>query len=543
MTFTRALLAASLAAAVALPVAGAAVAGADEAQPVLGFADRDTKIMGAAIAGTPGETWAYRRMPLDVAAIPDVGGKLAFGPVASTLSATPQLVFERYDDASGVWAPAETPLDADGKPYRGPTPNSASARTTAHGGGVLVGRDDTLPSGSRTTVLVRNPVAPGDRYAALPAPPATVVQPADTVAGLPAETLAPEEGSGKIAIAAYETGDGSRTGLFMPLVGRDVEDGIAHWDGSAWSREPIEVPSDSDGSFTVVGVGATSVDNAFLLARTDDDAGDGIVLFRRVVDGSGPHWVEVALQAPLFAAAATPAQGVDAVAPLDGLGQQSISVGTSGVWIDGSLRTNGSERDFTLYWSIADERVTGSWCDADGSDGAALCDRPLELRFGRRAGYRSFVFDGDGFGRRVVTNPLAADGDDDTNVGTWARFDGERFERQPGAGGNYRASGGFSSPDKGWLEGPVQVGAAPMASRTTTWPVSLRSPLYAITTAPGGQRGALASGALAVAAPTSRTFFTRSLEGRLIFGMSIAVPYQFVTEPSLRTRCGASHCR
>ncbi|HST39546.1 MAG TPA: hypothetical protein VLK58_08555, partial [Conexibacter sp.] len=501
MSRGRPLLAAVLAAAVALPAAAVGTARADgDVQPVLGLADRETTIMGAATAGSPGETWAYRRLPLGIGTVADPAGTLAFGPISQPLSPTPQLVFQRYDDSTGVWSNAQTPVDEQGNPYRGPLPNAATARITAHGGGVLVGRDAERPAGERVVVLVRNPVAPGDRFAPLPAPPATVVEPADEVAGLPAESLALDDGGGKVAIAAYETADARRVGLFLPLVGRPLERAIAHWDGSEWHREPIELPADSPDSFTVVAAGATAVDNAFFVARTDPDAGDGVVLFQRVEDADGPRWEQRDLQAPLFAEAATPADDVDQVGPLDGDGQQSLSVGPRAVWIDGSLRVGGAERDFTLHWSITDQKVTGSWCDATRPDGAALCDRELGFSFGQRAGYRSFVFDGDGFGRRVLTNPLAAGGDDATNVGTWASFDGTAFTRRAGAGGNYRASGGFSSPERGWLEGPVQVGAPVAPSRTATWPVSLRAPLFAVATGPGGQRGPLTSPAIAVGA-------------------------------------------
>lgn len=502
MSRAKLFVAAALAAAVALP-AGAAPARADgEVQPVLGLADRETTLMGSATAGAAGESWAYRRLPLDVGPLLDPSGSLAFGTATSALTPSPQLVFERYGDDTGVWATAQTPVDEDGKPYRGPTPNAASARITARGGGVLVGRDDDRPRGRRTVVLVRNPVAPGDRYAPLPLPPETVAQPADDVAGLAAEGIAPDEGAGKLAIAAYDTAEGGRVGLFMPLVGRPLEQAIAHWDGSAWSREPIELPADSPDSLSVISIAATAADNAFLIAATDPDAGDGVVLFQRVDDGdpAGPRWVERDLQAPLFAAAATPADGIDSVAPLDGAGQQSLSAGPRGVWIDGSLHAGSGDSDFTLFWSRAEQKVTGSWCDATRTDGAAICDRPLEFRFGRRAGYRSFAFDGDGFGRRVVTNPLAPGGDDTTNVGTWVSFDGTAFTRRAGAGGNYRASGAFSSPEQGWLEGPVQVGAAPAPARMVAWPASLRAPLYALATAPGTAIGSLQSGALAVGA-------------------------------------------
>lgn len=512
-TFAAALAAAALAlpaAALAPAALGGAEARAATAQPVLGLADRETTIMGAATAGAPGETWAYRRLPLDVGPLLDPAGLLAYGPVARPLTPSPQLVFQRYDDATGVWSNAQTPLDEQGRPYRGPAPNAASARITAHGGGVLVGRDGDRPAGEQVVVLVRDPAAPDDRYRALPAPPAEVMEPADAGAGLPAEALAAENGGGAIAIAAYETADGARTALYLPLVGRDAETAIGHWDGSAWRREQIAVPADSAGDFHVVALAASGPGRAWLTATTDPARGDGVVLFERVPDGAGgATWEQVDLQAPRFAQAQTPADGIEQVALLSGAGQQSLSAGPRGLWIDGTIRASGGrESDFTLFFSTELGRVTGSWCDVTGADGGALCDRPLGLSFGRRAGYRSFVFDGEGFGRRVLTNPLAPGGDDATNLGAWASFDGQAFARRPGASGSHRSSGGFATPDSGWLEGPVQVSDAPAPARTAPWQVSLRAPLYAVATAPGATPGALGSAALAVGAAGAVARFT-----------------------------------
>lgn len=494
---TRPIGLAGLAAAFSLLALLSGPARALDAQPVLGLADRSTVIMGAASAGAPGETWGYRRMPLDLGPLADPAGsgRLAFGPVASVLTPAPQLVFERVTDADGgVWSAAETPLDEQGNPYRGPIPNAGSARVTPLGGGVLVGRDSERPAGARVVVLARD-AGPSGRYAALPAPDASVLG--------PGEALVRDEAQGAVPVAAYDGPAG--TGLFLPLVGSAVEGAVAHWDGAAWSREPIDVPADSAASFTVVALAAAAPGAAYLLARTDAAAGDGIVLFARETGPGGPQWVERPLGAPRFAAAATPADGILSVAPLDSELQQPLAATADGVWIDGTVQLDGgAEGDVTLYWSAARQQVTGSWCDLRTSGGAALCDSKLGFRFGRRAGYRSFAFaesdPAHPFGRRVVTNPLDPGGADESNEGSWIRFDGAAFVREPGAGGDFRASGGFAAPDRGWLEGPVQVTDAPAPQRLASWPVALRAPLTAIATAPGGAPGSPAAGALAVGA-------------------------------------------
>ncbi|MDO8185023.1 hypothetical protein Q5424_20860 [Conexibacter sp. JD483] len=482
-------------------VATPARALANEAQPVLGFADRQTTIMGAASEGAPGETWAFRLLPLGTPPLLDGSGLLGFGQVTNAAAPAPQLVFGRATDDSGVWSPVQTPVDENGAPYRGPQPNVATARVTARGGGVLVGRDSSRDSGRQAVVLVRDGVADsaaGGRFRPLPALPDGLAQ--------PDETIARDEGSGTVPIAAYDElgGAAPRTGVFLPLVGAAVESGIAHWDGSAWTREPIELPTTpAPVSFRVVALAASGADDAWMLARTEADRGDGILLFARVDDARGVRWVpqDLGTAAARFSVATTTAEGIEQVAPLDGEAQQPLTAAVDGVWIDGSMRLSGGlQRDFTLRYGKSARRVIGSWCDATGTDGAALCDTPLEFRFGRRAGYRSFAFAGDGYGRRVITNPLTPDGDDTTNAGSWESFDGRAFARNAGAGGNYAASGGFATPDRGWIEGPVQVTDAPRPARLADWPVSLRSPLLAIATQPGGARGSLASGALAVGA-------------------------------------------
>jgi hypothetical protein len=499
----RLALAAALAAVAAMPAAAVvlpserASAAPGSAQPVLGLADRDTVIMGAATGGTPGETWAYRLLPLDVPPLGDGDGPLAFGAVVNARTPTQQLLFQRYDDATGVWSPAQTPLDADGRPYRGPQPNPGATRVTVRGGGVLVGRDGERPAGRRLVVLARDP---GGRFRELPLPGDDVALPADDATRQPAEAVARDEGAGKTPLAAWDA-DG-RTHLLMALSGRPLEQAVAHWDGSAWHREPVEVPAGDD-VFTIVALAATGPQHAWLLASTDPDRGEGVALYERVEHQSGARWErrDLGASAAPFATAADAATGISSVTALDGARQQGLTATDDGVWIDGSVTVSGGRGgDFTLYFSQAEETVTGSWCDATARDGGALCDRPLGFDFGDRVGYRSFAFGGSGFGTRVVTNPLAVGGGDESNLGTWARFDGTSFTREAGAGGNYRSSGGFQSADRGWLEGPVQVTDAPAPAKLQAWPLSLRAPLLAVATAPGQTPGALGSDALAVGA-------------------------------------------
>ena len=276
---------------------------------------------------------------------------------------------------------------------------------------------------------------------------------------------------------------------------------VAVLPGSYVAREAIDVPAGSQTAFTILGIAATSHDNAYLLAQTSSVTGDGVSLFRRTVNGATVTWepVDLGPAAGVFAHDSTPADGISGVAGLGGRAQP-LTVTLDGLWIDGTLQDPDGPADFTLYADATTGQVQASWCDARTSGGEALCDHPLGFRFSRRAGYRSFGFTGDGEGSRIVTNPLQAGGDDDTNLGSYMRFDGSQVRRMPGGGGNAQPSGAFSSADHGWLEGLVQVGAGEAPRRFDPWPVAVRAPFTAIATEPGKTPGAADAPALAVGA-------------------------------------------
>ncbi|MGH2880554.1 MAG: WD40/YVTN/BNR-like repeat-containing protein [Solirubrobacteraceae bacterium] len=478
----------------------AGVGGADPlAQPVLGTADRSTVLMGAATAGTPGEAWAYRVLQLDVSP-PDVSsGQAAFAPVSPGDTTPPgQLVFERATDAAPDWTIQETPVDEEGNPYRGMEPDRLSPRITPHGGGLLLGQDTSRPTGKQIVVLVRNP---GARFRMVPAPAAGILLAAGEGGEASAETLAEKEGAGAVADAAVE--GGAHTEAYFGALGRKRELGVARWDGEHWSRETVEPPAGYSGGFQIVAIAGSSPANMWLVAKADANSGLGVLLFKRKEVKSGEFvWQSASLGAPLFAASETLSRGVTALAPLSGAAQP-LTVSEKGVWIDGNMQALGGGSDgfdFTLYYDVAQEKVTGSWCDARDSGGEALCEHPFDARFGRFAGYRSFAFDGQGFGVRIITNPLLPGGDDTTNLGSYLRLEGTTFERMPGAGANNAGGGAFYSPDDGWLEGPVQVTKSQPPTRLVSWPVSARAPFTAVAPAPGSTPGDPGAQALAVGA-------------------------------------------
>jgi hypothetical protein len=469
-------------------------------QPVLGTADQSTVLMGAATAGAAGEAWAYKVLALDVPPPADSSGRTAFAPATPAGSSQGQLVFERASDEDSDWTIAETPLGETGQPYRGMQPNRLSARITPHGGGLLVGEDQTRPSGKQVVVLARDP---GGRFQMLPEPSAGVLLAAGEGGDPDAEVLAEAGGSGAVADAAVENpANPGHTEAFFAALGRSQDTAVVHWDGTKWSREPVELPKGYEGSFTILALAGASSQSLWMLGQASAQSGLGIMLFKRSEVAGEAEWQPVELGSALFAAGATPAQGVSGVAPLNGQAQ-SLTPSDQGVWIDGNLQAAGGGADgydFTLYYDIAQAKVTASWCDAHGTGGEALCTYPFGARFGRLAGYRSFAFDGPGFGSRVITNPLQPGGDDSTNMGAYLSLEGTSFQQLGGAGADNGPGGAFYSPTDGWLEGPVQITTTAVPQRLASWPVSARAPFTAVAPAPGTTPGDPAAQALAVGA-------------------------------------------
>jgi hypothetical protein len=454
--------------------------------PMLGAADPETQLIGAAADGEPGEAWGYRSLPLAVGAVEVGSRRLEFGPPANPAVPDPQLVFVRHTDAAG-WQVFDTPRDADGDPYRGPFPNRLSGRITPAGGGVLVGRDTSRPVGSQVVVLRHEP---GGSWRELAPPPADVLLAAEGEA--PAEALAGDQGLGAVAVAAVDESAG--TGLFFAPQGRTVADAIVHHDGVEWKREPIELPPALAGSFHVRAIDASGPGNAWAIAESDDAAlNRSVILLERTSSPEGPLWVERTLAGTPFREAESPADGIAEAAPIGGAAQP-LTVTQDGAWIDLSAIVDGVQRDATLFYDAGAAAVSGSWCDA------ALCGGQLGAKLSRQGGYRSFAWAGGQFGTRIITNPLDPGGAESSNRGTYLRFSGAGFTRTPGAGGNFRSGGAFESVDEGWLEGPVEISAKVAPQRLDPWPVAVRAPLADVTGAPGAPIGAAGSGALAVGA-------------------------------------------
>ena len=102
------------------------------AQPVLGVADEQMRLMGA---GSDGVAWGYRELPLSTPPPVVNGARLEFGPGDQQ-----QLAFLRWTGATG-WQYADVPLDESGQPLRSLGSNRRTGRVTPRGGALLLGAD------------------------------------------------------------------------------------------------------------------------------------------------------------------------------------------------------------------------------------------------------------------------------------------------------------------------------------------------------------------------------------------------------------------
>ncbi|MET0306824.1 MAG: hypothetical protein ABW196_11460 [Solirubrobacterales bacterium] len=453
--------------------------------PQLGTLDPEASLMGAAAGGEPGEAWAYRRLPLSVGSVRVGTRSLRFGAAVGS-PPEPQLAFLRHIDANG-WQVFDTPVDESGAPYRGAQPNRLSARITHAGGGVLVGRDLERSAAEQLVVIHHDP---GKSWRVLPAPPADVLLPAEGEA--PAEALAEQRGSGAVAVAAFD--ENGHTGLLFGPQGRSVADGIVHYDGTEWKREPVELPLDSEARFRIVAIDATGLGNAWALALPDEETSSrSVVLLKRTTTSEGPLWTEQPLGGTPFAERDEPIAQIAGAAPLGGAAQP-LTVTTEGAWIDLSASIAGAETDVTLFYAFGSGTVARTWCDV------SPCDASLGVKFSRQIGYRSFAWPGANFGTRVVTNPLDPSGSEESNRGTYLSFANGSFSRLPTGGGSFRPGGAFENVENGWLEGPIEISVKTPPAPPQPWPLAVRAPLADVTGAPGGAVGSLDSGALAVGA-------------------------------------------
>jgi hypothetical protein len=458
----------------------------------------------------PNETWG-------------VGGeKSGTGTEAKTIA-----VIVRYAGGSG-WTLVQR---LDEGPLAGFMFESSplAGQMTPHGDGVLAG---TLPKeggGSQQAILVRK------QDGAFETTPAVTVesetpQPGEEPLLKKGETLLGSASSRAPLIAPLEEEGGEAGALVAPIrEGSGVENQVLHYDGHKWTSEPIEIPMASKEEFRVLGIGASSPTNAWLLAQLSSKApypAEAVALFRRVREGEGAKWV----WKPVTAAGGkgeeaepltVPVQGGGAPEPFTvaGLGEpptivsQVLTVTSEGVWVDG--KRGDVPATTTIYFKPSGEdagHVEASWCLLSAGAAGPQCeyelpealpgpfDRSIAWSKSESNGAWSAAESEGSFGARVITG---------LGEGVSLRLEGTTFVRvlALGAGPDVNLFPGaqlgaaFTEPREGWLgtDGmPVHLTREPVPSHLQPWPAPFRHPLLGIAPQPGAPVGALSSEAVAV---------------------------------------------
>lgn len=401
-----------------------------------------------------------------------------------------QTTLVRYtSEGGGEWSlgpalPKGFKLDTpSGLPY----PSPLAGQMTADGSGVLVGE-----VGSGQEVLVRSPGGAFQQTAPVPAGEEGLESGEQLFSGRRAPLLAPLE----------EEGGGTGV-LIVPVPANEAvrpQGAVLHWDGEHWKREPIESPGTAkgeEGAVYVLGIGASSPSNAWLLAQPASRP-EEVALYRRREGAWKP--VSSALKVPTKAAHEEPF--FIAGSP-ETLKTQLLTVTSEGVWVDGvGQEKGGTKVSTTLFFKPQGSeggKVSGSWCPQ--REGAPEC--MFQLPEGLPTGpSRSLAWPSPGpYGERVITG---------LTEGVSLRLEGTTFKRvlalgasrsPDDVGGTLGAA--FSTPREGWLGNellPVHLTlkSASNGSRLSPWPVSFRHALLAVAPQPGAPVGALSSEALAV---------------------------------------------
>lgn len=460
----------------------------------------------------------------------------------------------------GGWAPGpELPAGFEPDHPNG-SANPLEGQMTPEGYGVLAGASphEAHESEPPQVLLVRRPG--GSFEATAPVPREGAVKPGEEALLNEHQTLF--GGERAPLIAPLKESDGSAGALLVPVYKEaGVDEAVLHWDGHSWTREPIEIPAESTNEFNVLAIGASSPQNAWLLARLSSAYGKAAVaLFRRVEEkggawswqpveveiGQGTKQVSLALRVPVVGEGA-PAEGE----PFSVYGAESaqitvesqlLTVTEEGVWVDG-LRTDVERQQpyTTMYVrpQAGGEKavVEHSWCKASPETPvecqASLPQEP-SLQYGRSIAWPRSAWPRSGpYGERVISGLFE---------GVTLRLNAEgEFESVLSLGGGQQANAipgrlygaAFSSPNEGWLgyQLPVRLSASSEADQLSQWPVATRHTLTAIAPQPGAPLAALSSEALAVGEGGS---VARYKPGQGWLPESLFGPGERVEKPNLR---------
>jgi hypothetical protein len=520
--------------------AGAAQAptAGDAFTPELGLPATDVVAIGASPNEAHGEVWAYG----ELGNVPASVGGQSYSDQYTLLQRT----------AAAGWQVVPLPPGPEGKPL---APSSGGGSMTPAAYGVFAGQT-TAAGGvvllSGQNVVVRNP--DGQPQLA-PAPTATGsgsgAGKSEVLAA--GESLLPISPSGDVtlpyaAIEGAAAASAPHTGVLIapyhdggkhdPAGEPESQPGVLHYDGEteAWTREPIELPSEDEIDFTALALAcggtadapdASSPQNCWLLASAQVAGTTRLLLFRRVPSSkstSGYVWDRQPVTDPLLG------EGAGNV-PVTALAQgaQMLTVTAQGAWVDFQAKINppaGNGAQESSYVSelvlpgagtpsggstptLPPASVAGTWCYPTGPG----CEHSLGERL--PAQYRSFAWPGASEsdpGTRVITGlPDRA----------MLELSGGSFAYTVGAGGETgQAPGGaaFDPPGSGgtW-EGWIADGANPSSAddgegqsqvivlapggtgdQLQEESVPFRRPLLAVAQAPGSVPGEPGAQAIAV---------------------------------------------
>jgi hypothetical protein len=419
-------------------------------------------------------------------------------------------ILVRYTSAGG-WTLGGNLLDESAQPLSGfkldqpeaglyAFPNPQAGQMTASGSGVLAGT-----VAAKQVLLTRDPGGSFKETAPVPESGEAALEPNELMLGVNRPPI----------LAALDEpnteGGGVHAGALVVPVNEESgeEHRVLHWNGESWTSETIEVPVASREEFQVLAIGASSPENAWLLARLSVSAGAGAVaLFRRHAGGGGEPatWQPVATTSS--GEPGEPLRIEEALMSVpDKYQSQILDVTDEGVWVNG-IRAD-INAPATLFFKPESE-TSGSvldwWCKvpsgAGNPEGCAGHELPQGFTSAR---IRSFAWDDPSnpsrLGQRVITGlpggqTMRLEG---TEFATVRSLGGGSARSESDVGGTFGSA--FSNPREGWLGQqtlPVHLTVTPSASRLSPWPTAFSHTLLAAAPQPGATVGAASSQALAV---------------------------------------------
>jgi hypothetical protein len=378
--------------------------------------------------------------------------------------------------------------------HSGPSP--IAGQMTADGAGILAG---SVEEGKQQVLLVREPNNPANEFRETKPVPEADLEHGEKLFGLQRAPL----------IVPLDESGGHAGALVAPVKEHSSsgEEQVLHWDGEKeeWTREKIELPASATSTeFRVLGIGASSLENAWLLGQLSSSG--AVALFHRQVEGGEPVWKPVALKSGGEPGEALTVDGEQLEIPgaqKENVQTQVLTVTGQGVWIDGERpEARASTTIFFKPEGAGGAPALTSWCTLERSaPGTSTCEHTLPHALPTSAS-RSLAWANAAastpFGERVITG---------LPEGVSLRLDGESFTAVLGLGGSGSEDEGatygaaFTSPTEGWLGNsrlPVHVTLEAPVSRLAPWPVSFRHALTAVAPQPGALVGSLSSEALAV---------------------------------------------